>query len=377
MRRSLLVILLLSAAKLYAQNDVFILVDVSGSVKDNTIISQSKQIISNILTGSLNLNNYPGWKPLNIADPVVQNIINGQHQPLVLNGSYVCLMPFGNKDRYKQFITSRINQVPDDVNSFLNQNYPVSFTDDFTYIQIAQAYTAFLAENEKIYSYFIFIITDDLGDQDNTSSQNSFDQQEQDLILSWNNPLFSQVSSLGSIKRNNFFIHIKKVALLKSRQGKPLDNQCELKLLTYPGGKPGQEVKVQSDMITLRWDCSNCKEVTKYMVAITSTDGASGKNIRKDTQSTSYTTKIKNGRYKITVSATGCRSDSTYIQVKTAQTGGLWLVLLLIGAGIAGYFFWKNKQDKRLSQRTGQLDFDNKDEPVIHNRKEEDTSGLF
>lgn len=378
MRKILVIFFLLSAAGLKAQNNAFILVDVSGSINDQNIILQSKQIINNILAGGFKMGSYPGWNQVNIAEPVLKNILNGNNQSLLNNGSLVCLMPFGNRDRYRQYNLLKINNFPDELRSFLGTYYPGVFTDSYTYIQIAQAYTALLAEQQNIFDYFIISLSDDLGDQENTSSQNLFSQEEQDLINAWNNPLYSQVISVGSLQSQNFYVSFKKVRLLKMRNGEDLSKPV-ITLRTYAGGKPGQEVEVASNSITLNWSCHGCRQNQEYLVAISGTDGNSANNIRKQVLSTSHTTSLSKGTYRITVSSENCIPDTTYIRVKGGGSGFPWLLLLLLAAIAGGYFLWKNHQNKLVRRNMSHAEFNDISEPVVMKpqRKEHEDSELF
>lgn len=378
MRKFCFLFIIAGAFNLNAQNNAFVLVDVSGSINNPHVISQARQIITHILGGSLDMTIFPEWEQLNIADPTIRNILTGNRQPLLGSGSFLCIMPFGNRDRYRQNRTIRLNQFPDDLNLFMQQNYPVSYSDSYTYIQIAQAYTALLAEMQNVYRYYIISVTDDLGDQENTSSQNLFDSQEQALILAWNNPNSSRVTSLGSLKSHNFFINFKRVELLTSRGGEPLEKPT-ITLLTYPGGKQGNELEVRSGMVNLEWNCSNCDPDQKYLVSISSTDGNSGNNIRKTTQSTKYSAALPRGKYKVTVSSANCIPASTYINVVTGGGGFPWLLLLFLMVIAGGYIVWKKRQNSLVRRKLSQAEFDDVSEPVVLKspRKENEDPEIF
>lgn len=380
MRYGILVIGFLLAANLNAQRDAFILVDVSGSVNDNLLLSQSRDLIGDMLTGNFNVSGYSDWEPVNIADQTIKGILSGNNQPIAGNGSYICIMPFGNKDRYLESISIIISQFPDELTGYLSQQFPMAHADNFTYTQIAQAYTAELAKAQGIANYYLFIVTDDLGDQENTSSQNTYTAEEQNYMLAWNNAMYSKVVTQGSIRNQNLYIHIKKVELIGQTPAPP-PPPCEIKMLSYAGGISGNEVKVTSDMVSLAWSCTSCPDDAKFNASIISTDGNARNNIRANAQTNKYSTRLNKGKYKVTITATGCKPGSTYIQVKGAggSGGGLIVLLLALGAGAGGYFFWKRQQDKKLN-KTEPHDFaEDKDEPVIIRKRdnEPDETGLF
>jgi len=378
MRRILFIVFIFSVLGLKAQNNAFILVDVSGSINDQSIILQSRQILNSLLAGGFSMTSYPDWNQVNIADPALRNILNGNNQSLLNNGSVVCLMPFGNRDRYRQYNLLKITYFPDELRSFLATYYPVVFTDNYTYNQIAQAYTALLAEQQNIYSYYIISLSDDLGDQENTSSKNLFSTEERDLINAWNNPLYSQVVSVGSLQSQNFYISFKKVRLLKKRNGEDV-SKPEIILLNYAGGKAGHELEVAGNSITLNWSCSGCLQDQEYLVTFSSTDGNAANNIRKQVQSTSYTTSLSKGKYRITVSSEDCIPGITYINVTGGGGGFPWLLLIFIAAIAGGYFLWKSHQNKLVRRNLSHAEFNDISEPMVMKppRKEEEDSELF
>lgn len=74
--------------------DVFILVDVSGTMNNNSVNQEAKQIIHEYLMGIRSLDSWgnSGWTKDNNWDSSIPSSI-------VENGSRTCMIPFGNINR--------------------------------------------------------------------------------------------------------------------------------------------------------------------------------------------------------------------------------------------------------------------------------------
>lgn len=138
--------------------DAFVLVDVSGSMKYPQINSEAKQIISSMLQGNLTLSNFSGWsrvmtKGLDGNCP----LISGNNTSLTSAGGKVCILPFGNMDRVKEFKFVDMSNFE----SSFNSNFPVVFKDAWTYITLAKAYAVDVASKNGISGMVYMIIYSD------------------------------------------------------------------------------------------------------------------------------------------------------------------------------------------------------------------------
>ena len=115
-----------------------------------------------------------------------------------------------------------------------------------------------------------------------------------------------------------------------------------------------QAAKIEKENITVSWTCSDVPDNIRYNVNIMGLDRQKFKDKRANlTQNSTTFNNVPNGKYKITVSATGASSDSTFIEVSTGSGGVAFLIILLfIAAGIGGYFLWKKVIKPNMEQKT-------------------------
>lgn len=134
--------------------DALVLVDVSGTMKYSQINDEAKNIISQMLQGTFQLSNFNGWS-------IVQNgncaLISGDKTSLASAGGKVCIVPFGNVNRFEDY---KFVDMSNFGSSFEN-NFPTSFRDAWTYSTLAQAYAAHIASNNGMLGKVYMIIYTD------------------------------------------------------------------------------------------------------------------------------------------------------------------------------------------------------------------------
>ena len=138
--------------------DAFVLVDVSGSMKYTQINSEAKQIICSMLQGNLNLSNFSGWsqvktKGLDGNCP----LISDKNSSFISAGGKVCILPFGNMERVRDY---KFIDMPNFETSF-NSYFPNTFKDNWTYITLAKAYAVNVASKNGISGMVYMIIYSD------------------------------------------------------------------------------------------------------------------------------------------------------------------------------------------------------------------------
>ncbi|UPT71038.1 MAG: hypothetical protein M0D53_01070 [Flavobacterium sp. JAD_PAG50586_2] len=343
------------------QEQVFILVDISGSRGADAIKTEAKNQVYNLLLGQYSAN---GWTPVTITDKKITDLINSaSKQPLIGQNSWVCIVPFGNKDTYKRYVIAQNKNHPIDFQNIFNQHYPSKFIDGFTYMSIAEAFTASLAKTYNINEYYMFVVTDGLGDQDDTNSKNTYDSFEENLLLEWNNASSSIVKNIGALTKSKYYINMRKVTNVKSSQiptnpgiqGPPNipdtnDQAAEITINIPQEAKKGKEYEIKSETVNINWNCPTCPQGIKYTVLVSQYEGGRFRETKKDLVANTATFKVPDGNYRITVSASNfpASSDTTFIKVGTSGFG--WLVFLLIliaGIGI-GYYFWNKKREEKI-----------------------------
>lgn len=148
----------------YAQQikDVFVLVDQSGTMSNSTVNNEAKQIIGDMITGQLSLSDWEskGWNNVSAAG----NFFKNTSSQMVKNGGVMCIIPFGNMDRVKNYLMAPYNDKSS-AQLFISDNFPKTFNDNFTYLDLAKAYAVHIAANLEIKGHVNMIIyTDGMGD---------------------------------------------------------------------------------------------------------------------------------------------------------------------------------------------------------------------
>lgn len=138
--------------------DAFVLVDVSGSMKYTQINSEAKQIICSMLQGNLNLSNFSGWSQVKTKG-LEGNcpLISDKKSSFISAGGKVCILPFGNMERVRDY---KFIDMPNFETSF-NSYFPNTFRDNWTYITLAKAYAVNLASKNGISGMVYMIIYSD------------------------------------------------------------------------------------------------------------------------------------------------------------------------------------------------------------------------
>lgn len=356
----ILLIILSSTFAALAQDHVFILVDVSGSRGTDPIKTEAKNQVYNLLLGQYFSN---GWTPANVTDKKILDLINStSKQPLISQNSWVCIIPFGNKDTYKKYSIAQNKNHPINFQNLFNQNYPSKFNESYTYNQIAQAFTASLAKSYNINEYYMFVVTDGLGDQDDTNSKNNYDSFEENLLLEWNNTSSSIVKNVGALTKSKYYINLRKVnnvrgTTIPTNPGiqppaiiDPTTANAVITITSPPEAKKGKEHELKSENVNINWTCNNCPQGIRYTVLVSQYDDGKLRETKKDLVVNTATFKLPDGKFRITVSSSNytASSDFTCISVSTGGYGWLVFLLLLIAAIGFGYYFWNKKRQEKI-----------------------------
>lgn len=138
--------------------DAFVLVDVSGSMKYTQINSEAKQIICSMLQGNLNLSNFSGWSQVKTKG-LEGNcpLISDKNSSFISAGGKVCILPFGNMERVRDYKFIDMSNFETSFNSY----FPNTFRDNWTYITLAKAYAVNVASKNGISGMVYMIIYSD------------------------------------------------------------------------------------------------------------------------------------------------------------------------------------------------------------------------
>lgn len=335
-----------------AQENVFILVDVSKSVKQNELLN-AKQLVKDILTGN----------------PINSNVFitDGNAQPTLLRaGSKIMIMPLGERTTVMNYIPNIVdvnNQA--EILSFIEQNFPITPRDNWTYISLAKARMAEIAKKKNINNYKLIFVSDNISDD--FGGRPNYSAYEQQLVDGYNtqsNPVREEPGiRIKLISKNAFSVFIQKIDvsgytppnIVGSQSIDSISAPLKIELTTFKGGTSSKPIVHKENKITIGWFCKNAPKNAQYKIRV-SPIGISGEKTQTFTATgNSYNvSNLSNGKWKITVSL-----DSTNFNASSATTtivinsgGSYWFLwLLLIAAlGGGGYWYWKKTQDDKIKK---------------------------
>jgi hypothetical protein len=309
------ILLLLPIQYSYAiQDNVIILVDVSGSV-NTTAATDAKELIKSIVNGQFNAANYPNWQSWSVTrTPNFSELYDmsqsKQTTPLIGVGQQVALMKIGIKDRcYEPFNSTSISDISY-FNDFLDKKFPADFNDEWTYIDLTRAKTAASAHARGIDSYYLFVASDEVNDAKgiNIPNNEKYNTNEKTLIDEYGLDGNINVSKLATInyRDDNYSITIFHVEITKFSPSAPTN--CGLEFInTF--AKADTVGLGNNNSPTIEWKCSNCNTNTKYALYLSKKDKvAFGKAIIQEvTAQKSYQyNNLSTGVYRLTIKTNGC-----------------------------------------------------------------------
>jgi|LSQX01.3.fsa_nt_gb hypothetical protein len=372
MKRLLYLLLLFFVAfQANAQENVFILVDVSKSVKQNELLN-AKKLVNDVLTGSYNGSSYFST---NSPAPTFN----------FTSGSSIAIMHFGDKNTFtsSNAILHKVNNI-NEVSSLISSEFRTNPTDDWTYLELAKAQCAnFAMKGNGITKYTLVIVSDNTSDHlpNGKSGYNSTEQDLVNLLPTISNTsagtnyiynsrkaftvLFQKINLSGSAfvdsDGDGVPDHIDKcpgtpTGTKVNSDGCPDDEgYLKIELTTFKGGTSSKPIVHKENKITIGWFCKNAPKNAQYKIRV-SPIGISGEKTRTFTATgNSYNvSNLSNGKWKITVSSDSANfnaaSATTTIEINTG--GSYWFLwLLLIAAlGGGGYWYWKKTQDDKIKK---------------------------
>ena len=196
-----LIFLLLIGPMAFAQqgSDIVVIVDVSGSVqKMNNARIEAKNIIKDLVAkGRFEASNYNQWEFSTAVDNI-QSIKNGRGTPLLGTNNRAFIRSAGEKSTSLSPISNynSCNNL-NEFDTFIDQNYPARFNDQFTYLKLAKAKAAQFALENNTCSYLLIEVTDSREDKIPSAP---YTPQEQDLVDSYGVKSNIETFTLGIIR---------------------------------------------------------------------------------------------------------------------------------------------------------------------------------
>ncbi len=358
MKRALIIIFFLfSGFYSYTQDVVFVLVDVSGSVKKEDLAA-AKQTLTDVLTGSPLTN---AFVPSNLGS--LKDIV----QCRLKVGDKLVIMKFGNKETVlnNNPMPTDIQNSPGDIYQAISSFYPLIPTDNKTYLTLAKAKVAEFAKGMKLKQYRLYTISDNISDDYGPNGKPDYTDSERELAQSYGTTSSGiRTGTSTKVKLNNpsnrdyvlEFVHSIDISNYTPPGNTiiiPPDSTSQIRITTFSGGTKTKPVKVKGSNINISWSCANCPEGAKFTLTVSGTSGNKNRPKIPALSSQSYSlNNLSGGDYRISVSGQNFNagSDTVYITVKSGGGGALIWILLLIAAAVVGWWIWKNKRQKKLEE---------------------------
>ena len=338
------------AVKAQKVKDAFVLVDVSGSMKYSQINTEAKQIINNMLQGNLNLSNYQGWsrvliKGLDGNCPLVSE--NGTS--LISLGGKICILPFGNMNRVKDYKFVDMANFETSFNSY----FPTIFRDQWTYITLAKAYAVNVASSNHISGMVYMIIYSD-GAEESMDGSVGYSEEFRGIVDYFGTQNDSFCQKKGIIRKSydgkQFDIEIwtlGPIPMVEKPVTKTTSVTKEIEISNQPNGKSPKapiEINVE-ESISLKW-----KSATgKVSVNIQRKNGNTYTNIPVSERDNYYTVEKKANSatitfyepqdYKFIVADSESR-DERYIKAKSDTLSAVFPVIIIILLAVGGVLLW-------------------------------------
>lgn len=347
---TVLCLMLLIASLTYASsysNDAFVLVDVSGTMKDSQTNAEAKSIIQEILLGEFDYSRWQtkGWNKNNSGDVIPSEMILKQ-------GSHFCIIPFGNMNTVHNY-TRQVFQNADNFKSFYSTYFPTTFSDSWTYLTLAKAYVGSIAVTDKIRKAYVFIYTDGRPESTKEPYDNFNQQIVDDLDYAGSNS-FKKIGILRKNSNNKFHYDIEiweftSYKTLDVEGKEPVDSvsppppqSIKITMPTDGKSKANPHRVNNGQELILRWS-GGAGSVNVY-----TKEGNNFKLIPQNKRSEFYTHTIsgttakltfsESSDYKIEVRGTNGGSDAIFLSVTTPILPILLKLLLIIGLILGGVY---------------------------------------
>lgn len=352
--------------------DAFVLVDVSGSMRYTQINSEAKQIISSMLQGNLNLSNFSGWSQVKTKG-LEGNcpLISENNSSLISTGGKVCILPFGNMERVREYKFVDMSNFETSFNSY----FPNTFKDAWTYITLAKAYAVNVASKNGISGMVYMIIYSDGAEEsmdgrvgypeefrsvvDYFGTRNdSFCQKKGIIRKSYNGKQFDiEIWTMGPIPTPPDVCTIcGKNPCVCSKpsggdgQGRERERESSIQI-TNPKGGINKESAIEVDAeepTKLSW--KNYKGKVNLKVSFSS-DGKSYNPISKKDEKEYFTkaqnvgsaeiTFYKEGKYQVKVMDSNNTNDYRYYSVTKPLIDEILPFIIIVILIIGGVLLWK------------------------------------
>jgi hypothetical protein len=357
----LAIILLTLTQGLYSQNNVFLLVDNSGNPLNqhsSSYITRAERLeavtfAKDLIKGNVNKTNYNKWTPSHLNQEI-QDIYEGKQRPLIQQGSYFILMPYGDHDRYKEFKISMISNISTDFDKAFNKINSFNYSDQNTFETLAMAKASDIALDQNFTTYYLINISGLGGDH---TGSFPYSQDENNFITNYRSG--TSMTSCGTFNYSDpnktFGIAIYKMDISILAKGSNISTTGQTGIVQQPNvlerkielnGELGTSNKPmiinKNKPVFVSWKCLGCEPEPTFRIIVR---GINGNKFNKNyTQKNTFSKSLmlEPGIYRINVSSNGLQSKPLYVKVEGTSGGGFLLLLIILGlVGVGAYYGYK------------------------------------
>jgi hypothetical protein len=353
----ILFILSLGVLKSFSQENVFVLVDVSGSIDKNDMAA-AKQALIDLLLGN----------PLSNANvPPGNGSLQDLAQCKIKVGDKLSITKFGNKQTILSTppLPVPIQSIPNDIYQIFSSSYPQNTPGDGkTYLTLAKAKVAEYAKSISLRSYKLYVISDNITDDFGHNGKPDYSDYERDLTENYGSTTSGiRPGAFTRVKLNNcnnkFYVleltHKVDISQYQLPPGGPTilppDSSVQIKINNV--GPKATPVKQKGANLNIMWSCTNCPQGAKFTLVVSNTSNRKYRPKIPVLSVQSYTlNNVPAGEYRISVSGQNFNAtDTGYVTVDRGSGAG-WVIplLLLLAAGAGGYWYWNRKRQKKLDE---------------------------
>ncbi len=315
MKKFLLIfILIFSAFNTKAQKNIFVLVDVSKSVKSYQLDDAKAALREIFTTGKVTNGMVVGGNPSDLQFFKLQS------------NDRIAINAFGDLPTSANIIPiiKIVNNPDNDIDKILNSMVWIP-RDQLTYLTLARAKIAEFAKKHQINNYLLIEITDNANDDYGHNGKADYQGNTylEDLITQYNTTS-NKVSDNGWTKvafgnDKKFLVSLTSGVNISKYTPPAFRPTNDGITITHPSQtKKGAEFEINDATFTLAWDCIKCNPNMEFSVSIDGYDGITYSECIDTLKTKSAFLKLtKNGMYQIVVKAKNCNliPDTAFIKL--------------------------------------------------------------
>ncbi|PCJ82004.1 MAG: hypothetical protein COA49_03315 [Bacteroidetes bacterium] len=355
---SILFIFIVTALISMAQNDIFILIDVSGNPlqSDNKISSDNRssaiKLCNQLILGNISKNEFYDWIPSGL-DGFVKEAYSGSNSSVLNNINSITVIPYGNQNTYKKFKIFQNNSASVSLKQAIDYSNNLSYTDQLTFVNLAHAKAADIAIDANIKTYYLIEIGGLSGDQ---TGSNGLSSSQQQLIDNYESSAIIESSGLFRLNNKPLSVSVKivNIKILSGNnntsgskgiiQNQNINNSS-LRFVTPIGTKSKYKSVNEGQNIAVSWIGLGAKDNTKYTVKAMNLDTKKSKTLTC-IDCNNVLMKLEPGLYKITIRGNGisaCQNNNQYVEViGETSYGSLFFLLVILAIGAGALYVKKN-----------------------------------